>query len=897
MNDFPVPIVRLTCSYKGAQNAAVYPVVVKAYSKRNNSSMLDAVWSIAVAGDSEAADDSEQENSEREKHLGMNSAASMTIHLGPGSIVMGELKVMLKDLTWESGYYSLNDDGSRNIISAEIGSASVATWNCCAVDQVRPGDTVYGDIVVTSGSVRESVGEVNYQTGEVTIDFAKLQKEWYFYEYQLVDANGNPINRYAFSRMRMGNAFAKIEYLSKQTTTGYPKTFYLADADLNSVEKPSQGHLYEGVNWFEAFVDMDGDGHYSAGEPYGFKRGVDIGWSGTELAIELTDTSPVFGRLRFDGTTWTCDRVAIHGSEADVIADTNNAENVFSGGVQDRLRVVRSQANDFGLGAESMAVIADKLVDISVRPYITEADVLGDGKFDVEEPGSLSSLLLNQNLEAVAYTLVFGDGELDDKFTAKRVAPYKIIRRFDPVRRKPVIVTEGKQTVFHGASPVFTWSDNGYGTYPAFKVQVRNTAGKVVYDSGVRLAPVRDADGNYTWTPDDLFVDDQCRAGTAAAVFSNTNQYTYRVQMCNAKYGETSSDWSADSPEFRMHVNVNADANDTGYSCVKVCVKYFGQKEVTQRVKDVAVFADKIRIEAFTSPDFTGVPVARGYYNGMKVALTNDDYSANAVLKGIPSGSYYIRAYVDNDGDFKRDSWESWGYVNSRDNTTSRNLYTPVPVTVGPKVAYAPSATLYIENVDLDHDWLPDAWEWVTSGGSFTAKGPGEFFDANVFGFANDFQKRFSRVSASGSQLASNLRALSSSSISSASMTALLLGVDTTGYASSAAALSAFVSPELVENGVSIESLRIENGKVIIKVVGETSAPASASVSSPMYTFANTDVRTLAVTCNVYVKETLASDEWTLAVSERVTVGGDAVEIQADKTGMASGFYKVEVVK
>jgi peptidyl-prolyl cis-trans isomerase B (cyclophilin B) len=58
-------------------------------------------------------------------------------------------------------------------------------------------------------------------------------------------------------------------------------------------------------------------------------------------------------------------------------------------------------------------------------------------------------------------------------------------------------------------------------------------------------------------------------------------------------------------------------------------------------------------------------------------------------------------------------------------------------------------------------------------------------------------------------------------------MTALLLGVDTTGYASSAAALSAFVSPELVENGVSIESLRIENGKVIIKVDGEE-APETA---------------------------------------------------------------------
>jgi hypothetical protein len=492
--------------------------------------------------------------------------------------------------------------------------------------------------------------------------------------------------------------------------------------------------------------------------------------------------------------------------------------------------------------------------------------------------------------------LVFGDGDLTQYLAGNRVAPYKVIRRFDSVRQKPTIVTHGKPTMFHGAQPTFTWTTGIYNTYSSFRVQVRDAASKVVYDSGNRLAPARDADGNYNWTPDDLFVDDQCKAGNTAMVFSNSKQYTYRVQMCNAKYGESTSDWSADSPQFRMHVNANAEANDTGYSCVKVSVKYFGPDEVVEDAL-AAGLKGKIRVEAFTSPDFTGTPVARAFYSNDEVALDDDDYSANVVLKGIPSGSYYIRAYIDSDGDFKRSDWESWGYANRRDINSGRGIFTHVPVTVGPEVALAPLVTVYIEDTDIDGDWLPDAWEWVTSGGSFTAKGPGEFFDKNVFGFADDFQKRFSRVSASGNKLGSNLRALSSSSISSASMTALLLGVDTTGYTSSAAALSAFVSPELVENGVSIESLRIENGKVIIKVTGETSAPASASVSSPMYTFANTDVRTLAVTCNVYVKETLASDEWALAVSERVTVGGDAVEIQADKTGMASGFYKVEVVK
>ena len=86
-------------------------------------------------------------------------------------------------------------------------------------------------------------------------------------------------------------------------------------------------------------------------------------------------------------------------------------------------------------------------------------------------------------------------------------------------------------------------------------------------------------------------------------------------------------------------------------------------------------------------------------------------------------------------------------------------------------------------------------------------------------------------------------------------------------------------------------------GKVFIKVAGETAAPASANASSSVYTFAGGDVRTLSVTCNVYVKENLASDEWKLAKSERITVGGAAAEIDAGEAGAASGFYKVEVVK
>ena len=115
------------------------------------------------------------------------------------------------------------------------------------------------------------------------------------------------------------------------------------------------------------------------------------------------------------------------------------------------------------------------------------------------------------------------------------------------------------------------------------------------------------------------------------------------------------------------------------------------------------------------------------------------------------------------------------------------------------------------------------------------------------------------------------------------------------GYNSSAEALSAWIAPELVENGVSIESLAIAGGKVAIKVASKTSPAAATSANSSFYTYQISD--TLVVTCNVYVKENLATDEWKLAKSERIVAGGEAVEIDVGNASGASGFYKVELVR
>jgi hypothetical protein len=147
---------------------------------------------------------------------------------------------------------------------------------------------------------------------------------------------------------------------------------------------------------------------------------------------------------------------------------------------------------------------------------------------------------------------------------------------------------------------------------------------------------------------------------------------------------------------------------------VGVTVKYFGP---------ATSLAGRVVVQAFTTRDFTGNPVAQATgttiqpARGMTIAsylpsLTNqtDSTSVNAMLYGLPIGQYYVRAYLDSNNNGTRDIWESWGYCNYAGLKDS-NIYDPRSVmvsTTGP----TPVVLLTIEDCDTDQDFYPDAWEY-----------------------------------------------------------------------------------------------------------------------------------------------------------------------------------------
>jgi hypothetical protein len=126
-----------------------------------------------------------------------------------------------------------------------------------------------------------------------------------------------------------------------------------------------------------------------------------------------------------------------------------------------------------------------------------------------------------------------------------------------------------------------------------------------------------------------------------------------------------------------------------------------------------------IRVEAFDTPDFSGTPAGAAYVtDGCVLSLTSSN-GVNAVIRGLAAGTYYVRAYIDTNGNEKRDLWESWGYVNGI-GTSASSIYNPVGLTLLEGSSNIPEGTIYIEDMDIDNDGFPDVFE-VASDDTFKA--------------------------------------------------------------------------------------------------------------------------------------------------------------------------------
>ena len=597
-----------------------------------------------------------------------------------------------------------------------------------------------------------------------------------------------------------------------------------------------------------------------------------------------------------------------------------------------RVRVVRYGIDDrfcasVGVGSakdgNEQLVMLDKRFDATTRSFLCEADFLGDGEFDIDW-NTLSGLdfhdgfVVNESGTALGtpttsttmgsgprgaglvvsnmtYLVVLGDGPTyfngsGDTNTPVCALATMVTRRFEVTRHNPV--GENVETIVHNSRPTFRWSipdeepwAKAFGSsYTAFKLQILKEDGKtVVYDSGVRRAPAQDKNGFFTWTAG-AYAGDQTALGQ---LFGAAGNWKWRVAMYNAKFKPTAKDsrekWSALVP-FSTSVATQQETDDNGYSSIDVTAKYTGPEAVLADCEDLTKTNGTVRIQAFTTADFSGEPVAQGFVTN-KTALTDvTDITANGRLIGLPFGTYYVRAYIDSNGNFKKDDWESWGAAKDA-------------VIVKPN-QLAPITGLYIEDADTDQDWIPDAYEYLhpdkyeigRSDASVDPEGQiilkKEIYDGIVDGTANI--SRF--LPGATLTLFENFEAAG-----------LLLGITGETAKDTIDAIRKAVEKNIDPNTVKITSLVVDpgngtNGKVILTVAAKATDSIAGYLLSPVYELP----KSTDVTINIYRKDNLATDQWTFvkAVPKTITTTLEArVEVPIEGVDFNSGFYKVEIVQ
>ena len=959
--EHPVPVVEMEVVYNGTADIEGRTLTVKAWNEADDPDALKAptaTWTVSTVNESGSATQQNTTTSEevREKYIGQMPTGTRTFYLGSGAIKEGSFKLCIKDKNYVEGQI-VELLGQRYFQPTGYGDADAALWYYDVIDQG-------GKLVQSGGIFAEShqVGTIDYDTGRVTIDFddEEFTDELYVGDpSQAAGASGNNGNNDStttYHGLNPPTCYVKLVW-SPATTIPVKGRHYLSDA--------TTGFLREGATTFTveaAAADSDVDQNSTStakARLYGVVRGVDVGWAGAKFTVELTDFSPVTPRI--DLWTGTPDRTdAVPFDDSRINNASNTLEAVTAEGSLARVRVVRYAINGYPIyatwGAGLADVVYERTFSAAGRTQLNELDFLQGAAFDIDWTDSFTNKVANANgvpygtyantngqvpgpagtnpagagdimavlgssslnhtyepVTNIQYMVVVGDGAATWEHDGTNVVSSLstlITRRFDHVRARPVAVAvDGLQ---YAARPIFTWRMEGeealvsrYGSsYTAFKLQVKNAAGTVIYDSGVRRAPATDADGNFTWTAP-ICAGSLLKGEDGNAYFyDTTGNYTWQVTMYNAKF--RSDFWSAQNGAsvFTTAVNEQQEVNDHGYSSIKAAVKYAGPSNVVSKVANLTELKGKVIVQAFTTPDFSGAPLAQGLATNEVDNLVSG--AANASLKGLAAiGTYYVRAFIDMDGDGELDEWEPWGYA--KDAVTLVNDGT---------MPRAQLVAVWIEDSDTDGDWVPDAYEYAATGWSIDwDRLKGNWDDLYELSGADcpDETTRTTRLLSNGGivmPISQNL--LTSAGISKglpgASFTAMqradfvvaLLGLDLSNK-TTLEAIAEVTRGKLVPNSVRVVGIALEpdGSAVNLTVNADVASGISGTVVSQYYEFTGSD--TVHVLVKVLKKDSLEDTDWTLVYTTPEPVAitpqtNETVVVPFDEQlDLKSGFFKVKL--
>lgn len=903
IKDMPIPTLKLTLRYNGDQpltgedpnnqggngqgggaqvSGSLAPIVVQTYT---DSELIkpDATFTVQPG-----------EESENTTYIGAWAEKTVSGTLTPGYVNGTSLKIefaevdrndnysfFVGDLTavdpafaleWPTGYY-VGDYETYMALYSRYGSEYIVlqagefAWNEFAESNVI---TITQDEKGENGficNLGERIGTINLKTGDYSLDLTtlKYQGAQGTNAQQAVVSMAQMVLRFKYNSVVPALQNNKLELFLGETSNGFVK---------------------EGKNTIVAFYDLDGDGKYTPGEPMGTATDVDIGWRQGKVEMELTDTNPIVTRINL--TTGESDRAKLWGAEGG--DETITGGSLPSSEDNVRVRLFRFKVNNAYVSTAPNSrlekPVVDRILNLKQRPYIFEGDVFAMGdldldwaRFDSEAMAVLKDFTETADPTNVVYAVVFGNEDertIDVKSSTTNLFSTMISRRFDPYgdRAKAISLTPGAENgIVFDSHPTFTWKmDKGANTYTAFKIQIRDGS-KDVWDSGIRPAPARNADGVYSFESD-AYIGDE---------LENFKNYTWRVSMYNSKFRTDA--FSTENYMFRMQ----APENGAGYSSIPVAVKYFGHSAIAG--------ASTFVVEAFTTPDFTGTPAARAVVSDVaSVTAQNVQHPTNAVLTGLATGRYFLRAYADLTAEGaltrQRDSFESWGYACGR-GKPGAGAFNPTAFELTDRNGFEKPIDIYIEDVDTNGNSLPDAWEYVKYGNLNSGT---KDLDGNLlktFGINKALTDNLQDKVVSGTRVDAYNNYIMTA-FASPKVMALALGADPDDVTVNA---NGSIQVESKVESVEIKSVSFDaNGNVVVEIDGELNTAEGNTNGFGFITLEGETKKT--VTCQVLWKASLSDADWTVKATETIVVGGNAQTINIDGLGAEkSGFFKVVVTE
>ncbi len=898
--EYPVPTIAANVIYHGA-SALKGALVFKAWNEDLDFDMVktpDAVWTLGSSDtssdDTSTASSSTSESIaeelvSHEKFIGRKPTSERTFYLSGGHVGEGSVKLLFLDKGFA---VATSDETTGEVTLTGAGKPDEALWYYNIYD--NDGKLLRVGSSATDDEDDVVVGSIDYKSGRVTIDFAcealsgkKLADPSSAESSSSSSSSSSSTSTYHY--LNFDNAYVRVTWKSSSVSTASVGLHYLSDADTTG---DVAHHLREGKNTFICFVDEDGDGEYTAGELFGIVRGVDVGWSGATLDVELTETHPIFGRFDLTGGN---DRAYWFGADSGNVSiidgtyssPTNGTTASPSGGMKQHVRVARYAVNGvkIGIGTNdifvSSLILLDKWFTYGSRFYINEGDFIGNGSFDIdwdtlvdlESEPAFKRKFPDGDITSVSYRIVVDNMTAVNPTVSNRVLDVAFTRAFDSKSLRKV-ATDLNAVIAYGAHPTFTWTMNGYDTYTAFKLRVLDEGNNVVYESDMTRAPAVDAKGYYTWKAP-FSIGDQTPQGK---IFEKIGNYKWSVSMYNAKFREDK--WS-ESALLTANVTPHKVTDRDVYGAIDAVIKYAGPELVLKNCETLSSTEGIVRVQAFESPDFTGCPAAQTFVADKASLINPSNETANVTLCGLPVGTYYLRAYIDSDGDFEKDDWESFGISSGA-----------VTLEVGKTPE---TAVIWIEDADTDGDGLPDAWEYARFGNldaaSATVDPDGEIVlkETTYAVLANGEAWVGEQLSGTTLTFFRNLDAAT-----------LLLGLGSTQTASALTAVRAAVQREVEPDTLCISSLTIDNSdaanpQVVMTVSAEVADSAAARLLSAVYTLP----MTTEVTLSVYKKASLVDANWVWVKDVKVAVSteiDETIRVDLDED-LSSGFYKVVVTK